>query len=452
MIRVPLILLILQAVVIISLVACTPVVMGKPARQARPSQANAGEHVYDAAIVIAWNERVLTVAEAEDHFLTLKGVRTAAMMHVAMHDALNSIRPKYAPYIYRADESDASPLAAAAQAAYEVAARQYPKQKTVWTNELKKWLDTEQDGARKTKGIALGRAAAKAILKRRESDNWNAEAKYQWHPMAPGVYAEFNEHSGTPRGFIFGAGWSKMKPFMLAQADQFRAPPPPPINGRRYTVAFNEVKEVGRYASASRTPDQTLLAMWWKEFIESSHNRLARAIATREGSDLWDSARLFALLNMSITDAYISVFDSKFFYNHWRPYTAIRWAAHDGNPDTVADPQWNNTHRHTYAFPSYPSAHGTAGAAAMTILGKTFGDRYKFTMSTPEVEQAGPLSPKVRMVPPTRSFTSFSAAAHECALSRVYLGIHFRYDSEQGEQLGEKVGTYGWDHYLQSIE
>jgi len=450
--RVPPILLILQAVVIMAPLACTPVVGGKPAPRAKQSQADAGAQLYDAALVMVWNEHVLAVAETEDHFLTLKGVRTAAMMHVAMHDALNSIHPKYASYAYHADESDASPLAAAAQAAYEVAASQYPQQKTVWIEELQKWLDTEQDGASKAKGIALGRAAANAILKRRESDNWNAEAKYQWHPMAPGVYAEFSEHSGTPKGFIFGAGWSQMKPFMLAKADQFRAPPPPPIGSRRYTAAFNEVKEVGRYASGSRTPDQTHLAMWWKEFVESSHNRLTRGIATRERSDLWDSARLFALLNMSITDAYISVFDSKFFYNHWRPYTAIRWAAHDGNPDTAPDPQWNNTHGHTYAFPSYPSAHGTASAAAMTILGKTFGDRYRFTMSTPEVEQAGPLSAKVRMVPPTRSFTSFSAAAHECALSRVYLGIHFRYDSEQGERLGKKVGAYAWDHYLQSID
>jgi len=165
-----LILLILQAVIIMSLVGYTPGVMGKPARQAGPNQADAGAQLYDAAMVIAWNERVLAVAEAEDHFLTLKGVRTATMMHVAMHDALNSIHPKYAPYVYRADESDASPLAAAAQAAYEVAASQYPQQKTAWTDELRKSLDTEQDGATKAKGIALGRAAAKAILKRRESD------------------------------------------------------------------------------------------------------------------------------------------------------------------------------------------------------------------------------------------------------------------------------------------
>ena len=146
------------------------------------------------------------------------------MMHVAMHDALEFDPSQVCTVrISRSDESDASPLAAAAQAAYEVAASQYSQQKTVWTDELRKCLDTEQDETAKAKGIALGRAAGKAILKRRASDHWDAEAKYHWHPMAPGVYAEFNEHSGTPKGFIFGAGWSKMKPFMLVKADQFRA-------------------------------------------------------------------------------------------------------------------------------------------------------------------------------------------------------------------------------------
>lgn len=399
-------------------------------------------------MVIAWNECVLAVAEAEDHFLTLKGVRTAAMMHVAMHDALNSIRPEYATYAYRGQAHEASPLAAAAQAAYEIAFDQYPKEEKRWDDERQKSFKAEPDENAKAKGIALGRAAAAAILKRREDDHWNDDARYRWHPMAPGVYAEFNEHSGTPEGFIFGAGWGAMTPFLLTSPDQFRAPPPPPIDSRRYTAAFNEVKEVGRYASPSRTPDQTHLAMWWKDFVENSHNRLARAIATSEGLELWETARLFALLNMSITDAYISVFENKFFYNHWRPYTAIRWAAHDGNPDTMPDPQWNNTHRHTYAFPSYPSAHGTASAAAMTILGNTFGDRHKFTMWTHQVDQAGPLSAKIKMIPPTRSFKSFSAAAHECSLSRVYLGIHFRYDSTEGERLGKKVATYGWNDYL----
>ena len=157
------------------------------------------------------------------------------------------------------------------------------------------------------------------------------------------------------------------------------------------------MKEVGRSASAVRSADQAHLAMWWKEFVEASHNRLARGLAPA-GLDLWQEARLFALLNMSIFDAYVASFDSKFFYNHWRPYTAIRWAAHDGNPRTAPEPGWDNMHRHTYAFPSYPSAHGTACAAAMAIMGNALGDQHPFTMTIPLVDRAGPGSPKIAML------------------------------------------------------
>ena len=164
---------------------------------------------------------------------------------------------------------------------------------------------------------------------------------------------------------------------------------------------------------------------------------------------LWEAARMFALLNMSIYDAYVNVFENKFFYNHWRPYTAIRWAANDGNPETELDAEWDNLHQHTDAFPSYPSAHGTACASAMTVLADTFGDSHPFTMTTAEVDAAGPFSEKIPMLPPTRSFDSFSSAAMECALSRVYLGIHFRYDSVAGNELGHRIGRYAVQEFLE---
>jgi hypothetical protein len=269
--------------------------------------------------------------------------------------------------------------------------------------------------------------------------------------MGPGVYAEFYKHSGTPEGFVFGAGWARVEPFMLTEPDQFRSPPPPGINSDAYTQAYNEVKEVGRSESTNRMADQTHLAMWWKDFAENSHNRLARKLAKDEKLNLWAATRMFALLNMTICDAYISVFDNKFFYNHWRPYTAIHWAANDGNSNTAPDTTWNNLHEHTYPFPSYPSAHGAASAAAMTILEGVLGDDYAFTMTTMEVDRAGPFSGKVTMEPPTRSFDSFREAAMECAMSRVYLGIHFRYDSEEGFSLGRQVGNYAWDEFLTPI-
>ena len=402
-----------------------------------------------AAFVVEWNKQLLATAEAEDGLMTLKGVRTAAMMHLAMHDALNAISHEYAPYALKMDAPDADPIAAASQAAYDVALSQYPKQAAQWQELLTR--TSQANGAAGQRSVELGHAAATAVLYSRKGDQWDSRAEYRFHPMGPGVYAEFREHSGTPEGFVFGAGYASVTPFALMRPDQFRVGPPPAIDSKEYAAAFEEVKEVGGFASRTRTADQTHLAMWWKEFAEASHNRLARDLVVRDRVELRRAVRLFALLNMSIFDGYVSSFDSKFVYNHWRPYTAIHWADQDNNPATELDAQWNNLHRHTYAFPSYPSAHGTVCGAAMAVMANTFGDKRKIRMETREVDMAGPMSGKIAMNPATRSFESFSAAALECALSRVYLGIHFRYDSLSGNELGRKVGGYAVENYLTPV-
>ena len=405
-------------------------------------------HAADATLATEWNETALGIAEAEDGFMTLKGLRTVTMMHIAMHDALSVINGRYDTYALEASEPDADPIAAATEAAFAIAANQYPDQRQVLVAIRDRWLSDLPPGARVRNGQEIGNAAANAILARRKDDGWDGEAEYRWHPMAPGVYAEFQEHSGTPQGFIFGAGWAKARGFALERPDQFRAPPPPEISSDDYANAFNEVKAIGRFQSMSRTPDQTHIALWWKDFAENSHNRLARDLIGKEDLNLQEAVRLLALVNMAIFDGYVSSFENKFYYNHWRPYTAIRWAANDGNPDTEPEETWTNTHRHTYAFPSYPSAHGTACAAAMTAFEKVFGDNYAFTMRIPMVDIAGPFSGKIEMHPPTRGFESFSEAAMQCGLSRVYLGIHFRYDSVEGVHLGETVGRNVVDKHL----
>ena len=405
---------------------------------------------YPAESLAHWNALVMEYAIAEDGLLTLKGLRTEAMMHVAIHNALNVIKPQYARYHFDREPVEAEPDAAVAQAAYTVILSQFPGKKEELDAQLAQQLDPIPQGDMRDAAIALGNAAAEAVLSMRNADHWDGEAEYTWHPMAPGVYAEFNEHSGTPEGFIFGSGWARAEPFLLESQDQFRAPPPPDIKSEAYTTAYREVKSYGSHNSETRTDDQAHLAMWWKDFVENSHNRLARDLVVRENLNLWEAARLFALMNMSIYDAYINVFENKFHYNHWRPYTAIRWAEFDENPDTEPDTTWNNLHMHTYAFPSYPSAHGTATAAAMTVLAGTLGtgDAYHFTMTTPEVDKAGPFSGKVSMDPPTRSFDAFSEAAMEASMSRVYLGIHFRYDSEEGFKLGKRIGEYALENFL----
>lgn len=414
-----------------------------------PSQAATG---LPGELATSWNRAVLEIAEAEDGFLTLKGLRTTTMMHVAMHDALNSIDPRYQHFAFDGQQPQADPISAATEAAFTVAVSAYPDRRDTLAGLRDRWLADVTEGRRKSKGLDLGVAAGEAVIRNRAGDGWDTEAEYQWHPMGPGVYAEFAEHSGTPQGFVFGSGWARAKGFALESAGQFRVPPPPEITSDAYTRAYKEVKEVGRFQSLSRTPDQTHLAMWWKDFAENSHNRLARDLVEKERLDLVAANRLFAFVNMSIFDAYIGSFENKFFYNHWRPYTAIRWAANDGNPQTEPEETWTNTHRHTYAFPSYPSAHGTACAAAMTAFGEVFGDDYAFTMRIPMVDIAGPFSGKIETSPPTRSFSRFSDAAMECAMSRVYLGIHFRYDSVEGVELGKKIGRNVLQRRLASLQ
>ena len=434
----------IPAILVFATALLTPLLVaacGTPAPPPEPS----------AAPLVDWNERVLAMAEEEDGFLTLKGVRTAAMMHLAVHDALNAVDRRYQPYAYDGEAPNADPRAAAAEAAYVVVVSQFPDHQAELAAARGEWLAAADDEAAVAAGREVGRAAAEAILETRQDDRWDGEAEYVWHPMGPGVYAEFAEHSGTPEGFVFGAGWATAEPFLLESADHFRSPPPPAIDGAAYTAAFDEVKEVGAAESATRTADQTHLALWWKDFAENSHSRLARRLVREDDPGLWRAARTFALLEMTIYDAYVNVFDNKFHYNHWRPYTAIRWAANDGNPATAPDEDWNNTHGHTYAFPSYPSAHGTACAAAMTVLADAFGDERPFTMTTNEVDVAGPFSGKMEMDPPTRSFYSFEEACMECAMSRLYLGIHFRYDSTAGNALGKQIGEYAVENYLRPV-
>ena len=288
-----------------------------------------GQAAYDAEILVDWNERVLAAAEAEDGFLTLKGLRTATMMHLAVHDALNAIEGRYESYRPATAARGANPLAAVAAAALEVAVAAYPDRRQDFAGVRDRWLEAAGSEAGRAAGVTLGEATAAAVAAARADDGWDNEAQYQWHPMGPGVYAEFAEHSGTPEGFVFGAGWATADPFTLESPSQFRSPPPPAIDGDEYARAFDEVKEVGRFDSPTRTPDQAHLAMWWKDFAEHSHNRLARRLVIEEEVELWRAARLFALLNMAIYDAYVNVFDNKFLYNHWRPYTAIRWQPGD---------------------------------------------------------------------------------------------------------------------------
>lgn len=388
----------------------------------------------DPALVVAWNRTVNEIAFAEDQFFTFKGVRAHAMMHVAIHDALNAVIPVYRRFAYRGSDFFAHPIAAAVQAAHDVVLSQYPGEQARVDAELANWLARIPNGSHKARGITLGRQSAAAILALRTGDGWDFQGTYA---SSSGLGA----YQTTPpwNGFVLQPGFRFAKPFGLRGPDQFRPAPPPELDSRRYAVAFNEVKEFGRADSLVRTLDQTRYAVWWMEFTEGSMNRLARQLVTQRQTNLWRAARVFALLNMSMFDGYVANFDSKYEYNHWRPYTAIREAARDGNPATVGDSNWEPL-RTTPPHPEYASAHSTVCGSSFEVLKRTFGDHVSFTMQTTTAP------PEM----PTRSFGSFSAAAAECGDSRVRLGWHFRYATNRGLALGRAVAGWLEENHLES--
>jgi hypothetical protein len=303
---------------------------------------------------------------------------------------------------------------------------QYSDQQTKLGRELARSLADVPDGLPRARGIALGHAAAAAVLAERAGDGWDFPGAYEFR-HGPGRYQT------TPpwAGFVAHPGFQFAKPFVLEYAGQFRPPPPPPLRNRTYARAFREVKEFGAADSVRRTDDQTAYALWWMEFAEGSVNRLARHLAIDRDLDLWKAARLFAHVGVALYDTYVATWDSKYVYDHWRPYTAIRAADTDGNARTTSDAAWEPL-APTPPFPEYVSAHAAACGASFAVLQHTFGRRLSFTLETTTAPPGMP----------ARTFASFRAAAAECADSRVRLGWHFRYATDAGLSLGRRVAQY----------
>jgi len=386
--------------------------------------------VPDAGVVVAWNELAYEIAYAEDQFLTFKGQRALAMMNLAMHDALNTISPVYDRYAYAGEAVRAHPGVAAAQAAYEVLRSQYPGTTARLDSALAESLSLPgtEPGAMEARSAAvdLGRAAAEAVLATRREDGWDAPGTYAY-ATGPGRYQTTPDWDG----FVLQPGFGGARPFALPSATGFRPPPPPQLTSAEYARAYDEVKAFGAAESADRPADQTGYAVWWMEFAEGSVARLARRLVMKQEIGLWAAARLFAHLHVALYDAYVVTWDSKYAYDHWRPYTAIRSAADDGNADTSPDPGWESL-LPAPPFPEYVSAHAAGCAAAFTVMADAFGDETRFTMTTITAPDDMP----------ERSFTSFGAAAAECADSRIRLGWHFRYSTDAGLALGERVAAH----------
>jgi len=385
--------------------------------------------------VLEWNQLTLDAIRLTNTSTPLAS-RALAITQAAVYDAVNAIDGSYAPYAFSGHAPPGASLgAAAAVAAHDTLVELFPTRRADFDAALASSLAAIPDGSAENKGVAVGNAAAASILALRRHDGSDATV-----PYTPG--ADPGDWQPTPPTFsaALATQWPQVTPFAMTAGSQFRPPAPPALDSDEYAAAFNEVFDLGRNTSATRTADQTEIAMFWRDGAGTSYafghwNTIAQNVAEAQGLDMVSDARLFALLNMATADAIISCWDAKYEYNFWRPVTAIRAADTDGNPETTADTSWTPLIG-TPNFPSYTSAHSTVSGAAAAILTDWFGSDYQFTTGSEG-------SPGV-----TRTFDNFEEAATEAGRSRVYGGIHFQFDSTVGLAAGAEVGDYVLNNFL----
>jgi hypothetical protein len=400
-----------------------------------------------ADAVTEWNRtagvaaRAACISPAVD---PLHESRLYAMVHVAIHDALNAIERRSRPYAFDvAANPGADPDAAVAAAARDALVTligQLPLGPecnaagiAAVETAYQQALLSIPDGTAETLGIETGQAAAAAILAQRAADGSDAPLVDPAYPQG----TEPGEYRFTPGfDFVFLPGWAHVTPFVLAHSSQFLASPPYSVKSEKYAADFNEIKALGGTVSA-RTADETEIALFWVESSPLQWNRIARTVSASQGLDLWQNARLFGLLNLAMADGYISSFATKYRYNFWRPVTAISEADTDGNPDTTADPTWAPLVQ-TPPIPDHDSAHSVEGAAAAEVFRQFFGtDDISFSTCSLTLL---PGSTCDDPIPVPRAYSSFSEAEAENGLSRILVGFHFRHAVEEGIQHGRKIG------------
>jgi hypothetical protein len=415
--------------------------------------------------VIGWNDTA--AAAALDSCLApvnnpLHESRMYTMMHLAIHDALNAIERHSRPYALDIHAPGASPRAAVAAAAHGVLVPLLQELPAPFADCVASAdvvgdvnaayataLNGVPAGVAKTRGVALGQAAAAVMLAGRAGDGSDTALFVTDYPQgtAPGAYRF------TPgQTFAFAPAWGDVTPFALASSLQFNPGPPYPVTSRRYAKDLNEVKRLGGNGvttPSDRTPDQTQLARFWVESSPLQWNRIARTVASSRGLDMWKSARLFGLLNMALADGYIAAFKTKYdVYKYWRPVTAIHEAATDGNPGTAADPTWTELVP-TPPIPDYDSGHSVEGGAGATVLRRFFGtDHIHFSLCSFTLL---PGETCTDATPAMRHYSSFSQAKQENGLSRILVGFHFRKAVTEGIRHGTRVADLTVEDYLQPV-
>ena len=393
-------------------------------------------------VVIEWNRILLTTLGTPGAAQpTVFFPRPYAILHVAMFDALNSIDYTYRPYAVRASVNGApSREVAAAKAARDVMVAMFPSQAATYDAALAA-TTARFSGDAVTQGLNVGAAAAQAILALRANDGWVRSAQVPYgNPNLPGYWQPVPPQN-APASFFH---YQDVLPFAIASRNQFLMEAPPALTSQRYAEDFNEVKRLGGANSTARTALQTQIAQTWAGAgyalpPQQTWYNVTRDLARTRNLNGVDTARTFALLAITMHDALMTSFTGKFVYGLWRPTTAIREAARDNNPATEPDPTFVSLIT-TPPYPSYPGNVACIGGSSSLLLTRIWGqDNIPFSITWPGV------APNADV---TRSYNGFRQAADEGADSRIYGGLHYRFDHTASLGVCSNVANYVFSNYL----
>ena len=385
------------------------------------------------AVIMEWNQEAARLALLPASSLApVQQARVMTIVQVAVHDAVNGITHDYETYLSPGPAPEnASPEAAAIAAAHHALANLFPGHITsldlLYANSLFVHGQLESDP-----GIEYGRSAAAAILALRANDH-SAQAQFSY--SAPGA--------GTPGVWVpltsapaLLPGWGNVTPWVIRSASQFRPEAPPALDSEQYARDYNEIKDIGKLNSPTRTSLQTQIATFWRGSPTAIWNPVIQQVVAARNPDLSTTARTFALIYLAVADASIACWEAKYTYNFWRPQPAINNGDLDGNSLTAGDATWTPLFA-TPPHPEYTSGHTTNSSAMATILELLFEDN-----------PGAPIVVTISGI--TRQWDTFSAGVDEVIDARVYSGIHFRTADEVGAKTGRQIARFVSTHALRS--
>jgi PAP2 superfamily len=381
-----------------------------------------------ADTITDWDTKATAVASS-----AALGEREVAIVDLAMFDAVNSIKRRYQPYLQQVPIAEPTSIdASAASAAATALALLHPQAANDFKTALAEYLShVSAPPAAIEAGIRLGETVAKRIVESRAADGATDIDPYR-PKTKPGQY--------VPTAVMVCSTWATMRPFVLASPAQFRPGPPPALTSRQWAADYTEIKELGGKTSSKRSAQQTETARFWLMVGPQAYHPLARQMVLERHLDLVDSARFMALFAVTLTDAYIAVFDAKYHYEFWRPVTAIRNADLNDNPATLPDATWQPLDA-TPMHPEYPCAHCLLSGAARVVLESLTNGQ-----PIPDLSLTSPTAPGV-----IHRWSNLDDFTAEVANARIWAGFHYRFSTRVGTTLGRQVAQYVVDKSMQPV-